>query len=219
MDKSKGVKVSKYIKVAVIIGLLLGLSFMLFRAKPAVPLTESEVAVCGQGEGCTISEKRVQGFNVGDQIPNLELQKFDGQTVSLYDQLAGKDKFILSLAVDWCSDCERQDEKLNQYYKLLPENYGAAVVFVDYSSADGTKTTNKAQANEYVDAMDYVFPTFWDEGNKIANDFGGVLATPTNIVLDENGIIKAKTEEIDMDILFGKNNAEYDPAIISSTQV
>lgn len=201
--------------IAIVVLIAISVSaYLMLKPAAAVPINEDEAAVCGIGEGCTISDKRVQGFNVGNQIPNIELTDFNGETTMLYDLLAGKDKFILSLAADWCSDCERQDEKLNQYYDQLPENYGAAVLFVDYTSSDGTKTTNEEQSKQYVEDKQYVFPTFWDENNEIAKDFGGVLATPTNIVLDENGIIKAKTEEVDMDILFNTNDVDYSPAIL-----
>lgn len=165
--------------------------------------------VCGQGEGCEVSTRRSQGYAVGDQLPNFELVDFDGNSVYLYDLLEGKDKFILSLAVDWCSDCERQDQKLDQYYNDLPQNYGAAVLFVDYTSRDGSKTTSYEQTVEYLNEKNYSFPYYWDTDNQISENFGGVLATPTNIVLDENAIIKAKTEEIDMDILFATNDQEY----------
>lgn len=205
---------NKFIIIFVLIIAIAVIGFVTLKPTAAVPLSDDANAVCGQGEGCSISEKRVQGFNVGDQLPNLELTTIDGETTNLYDMLEGKDKFILSLAVDWCSDCERQDEKLNEYYNDLPENYGAAVVFVDYTSSDGTKTTNKEQTAAYLEDKQFVFPTFWDEGNVIAEDFGGVLATPTNIVLDGDAVIKGKTEEIDMDILFNTNDAEYNPAIL-----
>ncbi len=212
--ESKGKMKKTIIAIIIVAVLVLGGGYFVLKPTPAVPLSEEDNAVCGLGEGCTISDKRVQGFNVGNQVPNLELITFDGETEYLYDMLEGKDKFILSLAVDWCSDCERQDQKLDEYYQDLPDNYGAAVVFVDYSSADGTKTTNKQQAKQYVEEKDYVFPTFWDEGNVIAEDFGGVLATPTNIILDENAVIKGKTEEVDMDILFNTNDTDYDPQIL-----
>ncbi len=198
----------------VVVAILLIAGFLVLKPKQAVPLAPETEEVCGLGEGCSISDKRVIGYQVGNQLPNLELQTFDGKITNLYDALEGKDKFILSFAVDWCSDCERQDEKLDQYYSKLPDNYGAAVVFVDYTSSDGTKTTNKEQTLEYVEDKQYSFPYYWDEGNKIAEKFGGVLATPTNLVLDENAIIKAKTEEIDMDILFSTNESTYEPAIL-----
>lgn len=195
--------------IAIIQAVVIGGYLYTNRSIPTEELVTGEDSTCGQGEGCEVSSRREQGFEVGDQLPNLTLYTFDGQVTSLYDMLEGKDKFILSLAVDWCSDCERQDQKLNEYYSKLPDNYGAAVVFVDYTSKDGTKTTNKQQAENYVKEKGYSFPYFWDEGNVIADKFGGVLATPTNIILDENAIIKGKTEEIDMDLLFATNDEEY----------
>ncbi len=200
------------IKISFIIVSILFILLVLFNSinfinnnRPIEELSQTN-AVCGQNEGCEVKSNRVKGFNVGEQIPNLELIDFEGNKSYLYDMIKGKDKFVLSLAVDWCSDCQRQDKKLNEYYpRLKEENKGAAVIFVDYSSKDGSKTTNKEQSKEFNKKMNYSFPVFWDEDNKIANSFGGVKATPTNIVLDENGIIKAKTEEIDMDILLLDN--------------
>lgn len=165
----------------------------------------SDNSVCGKNQGCELENKRYKGFEVGDQIPNIELIDFKGNKTNLYDLLKGKDKFILSLAVDWCSDCKRQDEKLNKYYDNLGDDKGAAVLFVNYTSKDGSKKTNKDQAKKFVEDQNYNFPTFWDEEDIISKKFGSVKATPTNIVLDGNGIIKAKTEEIDMDILFLDN--------------
>lgn len=205
---SKDRKIIILLSIIIIAGIAYtGVNYYLTH-KQVESLVASE-EVCGQGEGCEISDDRVQGFNVGDQVPNLELTDFNGETTNLYDMLEGKDKFVLSLAVDWCSDCQRQDRKLNEYYSDLPDNYGAAVLFVDYTSKDGTKTTDFNQTKTFIEDEAYSFPTFWDENNVIANDFGGVLATPTNIVLDENAIIKAKTEEIDMDNLFASNQEEY----------
>ncbi len=199
----------KYFLLIIIVISIIILYFSMFYQKPAITLA-SENDVCGIGEGCTINNKRKQGYNVGDQVPNIQFKKFDGTEVDLYDMLAGKDKFIISFAVDWCGDCERQNKKLNEYYNKLPNNYGAAVVYVDFTSADGSKTTNKKQALSYIENKQYVFPYFWDENNQISNLFGGIYATPTNIVLDENAIIKAKTEEIDMDILFETNEEDVE---------
>lgn len=213
--KDIGVKMkNKFIAGFILLIAIVVIGFISLKPTPAVPLNSEEAAVCGLGEGCSISDKRVQGYQVGNQLPNFELQTIDGQTVELYDLIEGKDKFILSLAADWCSDCERQDEKLNSYYNQLPENYGAAVVFVDYSSADGSKTTSKEQTAQYLAEKQYVFPTFWDEGNIIAKNFGGVLSTPTNIIINEDAVIKGKTEEVDMDILFHTNDADYAPEIL-----
>ncbi len=200
--------------VIVVLIVIVAVSYFVIKPKAAETLGSEANAVCTTGEGCSVSDKRVKGFNVGDQLPNIELTTFDGKVDNLYDLIKGKDKFIISLAVDWCSDCKRQDEKLDEYYNDLPQNYGAAVIFVDYTSSDGSKTTNYDQAKKFVEDEDYSFQTYWDRNNKIANKFGGVKATPTNIVLDENAIIKAKTEEIDMDNLFQTNETEYNDSFL-----
>ncbi len=200
--------------IIIVEALLFGAYLFATRPTEAEALTTSE-DVCGDGEGCSISDKRVQGFEVGDQLPNLEFETIDGDTTMLYDLLEGKDKFIISFTADWCSDCERQDEKLNEYYEDLPEEYGAAVMFVDYTSKDGTKTTDKEQVTQYLKEKNYTFPTFWDEDNIIADDFDGILATPTNIVLDGDAVIKAKTEEIDMDVLFQTNEETYNDEFLN----
>ncbi len=209
-------QIIKIVLILLVIELVIGIGYIyITKPKEATALSTDTVEVCGSGGGCSISDKRVQGFDVGEQLPNLQLIDIDGNTTMLYDLLNGKDKFILSLAADWCSDCQRQDDKLDEYYNDLPENYGAAVLFVDYSSNDGSKTTNKEQVATYLENEEYSFPTFWDEDNEIAGDFGGVLATPTNIVLDGDAVIKAKTEEIDMDVLFATNEEEYNKEFLT----
>lgn len=176
----------------------------------AQPLAATEDdAVCGQGEGCTLSKEAYVGFEVGDQIPNLELVDVDGNVTNLYDMVLGHDKFVLGLAADWCSDCHRQNEKLDEYYSSLEaQGYGAAVVFVNYSSADGSKTTNEQQMIDFINESDFSFPTFYDKDGAIIDQTGELNAVPYNFVLDENAIIKAKTSEIDMDNLFLDNSED-----------
>ncbi len=178
-----------------------------------------DAGVCGQGEGCDITKERYQGFETGEQIPDFTLTDFDGNETTAYELFEGKKKFVLSFAVDWCSDCERQDEKMSEYYDKLPDDYGFAVVFVDYTSSDGTKTTNKEQAKKYAQEKDYPFPVFWDEEQKISKKLGGIKATPTNLVIDEKFVIKAKTEEIDADILFTPNFAPNNEEVNKDAKV
>lgn len=175
------------------------------REKATALVNEEEI--CGQGEGCTLEKESYVGFDVGDQIPNLTLIDKDGKEQKLYDMVAGKDKFVLSLTADWCTDCYRQDKKLNEYYSSLEaKKYGAAVVLINYSSSDGTKTTNEEQMLDFIEQENYQFPIFYDKDGAIVEQYGKVYAVPFNFVLDENAIIKAKTTEIDMDNLLLENS-------------
>lgn len=182
----------------------------------AVEINKSDSTVCGQGEGCTLTDDVYQGLEVGNQIPNFDLITADGKVTKLYDLLKGKEKFVFNLSADWCTDCKRQNNKLNEYYKSLPDTYGAAVVYVEYNSASGdpTKTTNQEQMQKFVKDSDYTFPAFYDKDNVIADQIGIIEAVPMNYVLDENGVIKAITQEIDMDNLF-LDNGETPPVELS----
>lgn len=171
---------------------------------------KAETIVNGSSEYCQstgqcyeVGSNRYKGTDVGDQIPNLTLYKVDGKTDKLYDLLNGKSTFVVSFVADWCGDCLRQNQKLEQYYKNLSENVGVITVFVDYDSPSGikTKSTNEKQMIEYIKNNKSSYPMYYDKGGKIAEILGGIKATPTNFVLDQNGLIKIKAEEVDIDKL------------------
>ncbi len=176
---------------------------------PATPLATSDNEVCGLGEGCTLSKESFVGYNVGDQMPNVTLTSADGTETELYDLVKGHDRFILSLSADWCSDCGRQNRKLSEYYNNLEDmGYGAAVMYINYSSADGTHTTNEEQMINFINDMEYTFPAFYDKDGAFVSEYGPIYAVPYNFILDENAIIKGITSEIDADNLFLDNSEQ-----------
>jgi peroxiredoxin len=173
----------------------------------------NEESVCGEGGGCSLSDEVTYGFEVGDTIPNLTLTDFNGNEVMLYDLLEGKDKFILNLSVNWCSDCQRQNDKLQEYYTQLPENVGVAVVYVDFSKGDDpNKQASEELARQKIETEGYTFPTYYDYDQELLNEIEPT-AVPVNFVIDGSGEIKAHTQEIDMDILLQDNLETYNPII------
>lgn len=175
----------------------------------ATPLVTSEGEVCGQGDGCTLTKESYVGYNVGDQFPNITLVDVDGNETMLYDLVAGNDRFVLSLSADWCGDCKRQNAKLTEYYpELEAQGFGAAVLYVNYSSSDGSKTTNEEQMIGFINEMNYSYPAFYDKDGEFVSDYGSLYAVPYNFILDKNGIIKGITAEIDADNLFLDNAEE-----------
>lgn len=149
------------------------------------------------------------GYQVGERIPNLKLTKADGSVENLYDLIEGKEKFILNLSADWCSDSQREKDKLNKVYKdLVSDKVGVAVVYVNLSKDDSTKQTDINQIKSYIKDSNFTFPTFVDQNDELLNKFN-ITSVPTNIVLDKNGIIKGHTEEIDMDNLLLDNSDDF----------
>ncbi|WOO87940.1 redoxin domain-containing protein [Mollicutes bacterium LVI A0039] len=172
----------------------------------ASPLAADD-GTCGAGEGCTLSKQAYVGYNVGDQFPNIALIDAEGNETMLYDLVEGNDKFVLSLAADWCGDCKRQNQKLDEYYPALADQgYGAAVMYVNYSSSDGSKTTSEEIMVDFINEMNYSFPAFYDKDGAFIKEYGGLSAVPYNFILDENAIIKGITAEVDADNLFLDNS-------------
>lgn len=149
------------------------------------------------------------GFKVGQRIPNLKLHTSDNKEESLYDLIEGKEKFVLNFSADWCSDSQREKDKLEKVYPDLEKNnIGVAVVYVNLSKDDPNKTTSIKQIKQYLEDSNFSFPTFIDMNDELLNKLD-ISSVPTNIILDKNGIIKGHTEEIDMDNLLLENQEEF----------
>ncbi len=189
-------------------------------ANEVYPNMASDNEVC-QGEAASKAEdedkaenkpkpKKIKtGYDVGERFPNVELTDIDGNTSKLYDLMEGKDKFIINLSADWCSDSQREKDKLNQVYpELEKENIGIAVVYVNLSKPDKGITTNIEQIKNYLTESNFVFPTYIDYNDELQKNLN-LSSVPTNIVLDKNAIIKGHTEEIDMDNLLLDNSEEF----------
>ncbi len=157
-----------------------------------------------------ITEKPIPiGTKVGERMPNLKLTTSDGKTEYLYDLMEGKEKFILNFSADWCSDSQREKDKLDQVYGDLAANkVGVGVVYVNLSKADSDKQTSIPQIENYLTNSNFSFPTYIDYNDKLQKEFA-ISSVPTNIILDKNAIIKGHTEEIDMDNLLLENSDSF----------
>ncbi|MGL4588664.1 MAG: TlpA family protein disulfide reductase [Mycoplasmatales bacterium] len=173
-------------------------------------VVEEGFQLCGPDGGCSLNEEVQKGYDVGNQIPNLELTDFDGKKVMLYDLVKGKKKFVLNFSTYWCDDCHREKQKMNEYYPTKPDEIDMAVVYINRppnKERDMKPEAVKENTIKYLDENKYTFPTFYDESSKLQEDLK-VYRVPFNIVLDENAIIKAKVEETDFDNLISSNNEE-----------
>lgn len=170
--------------------------------------------VCNSESSCIVKPRSEIGTQVGYTIDNYTLTSLDGEQVKLYDLIKGKDKVIISLEASWCSDCHRQDTKYNQMYESLPDDVLVIPVFTSYSKEDDvTKTSNLANSQTYMEENNYEFDAYYDVDDVLWEDFDAV-GTPTNIVIDGNGVIKAISLEYDLDILLLENTDELEYPVI-----
>lgn len=175
------------------------------------PLVNDKLEVCSKGSGCEIDTTISVGYNVGDQMPNVELETFDGKHVKLYDLVRGNEVFILNLGVDWCSDCKREKKKMNAFYEILEkQDHQYNGKKTDVASIFIMRKTNEKNTRSYVEKENFLFPTYLDREKKLQTAFH-VSFTPTNIILDKNARIKSISAEIDFDNLIQKNLEHFVP--------
>lgn len=198
------------ILLIVVIGFIISFSYIKMNgSKVTYPNMDNTSEVCGSGEGCNVEDNRQIGYEVGNHFPNIELTDINGKTSKLYDLMEGKDKFVLNLSVDWCSDCQREKDKLNKSYAKLEENnIGVAVVYINLSKDDAERSTNIKQIEDYLNTKKYKFPTYVDYNDDLLNTIN-VTSIPVNFILDKNAVIKSHSEEIDMDNLLLNNNQDF----------
>ena len=177
------------------------------------PLVDSDNVTCDPdaAEGCSISEgsEREVGFEIGYQIPNIELTDFNGESVMLYDQVQGYDKFVLNFSTYWCPDCQREKEKMQIAFEEGDDSIGYAVVYIPKPPSDEDLTEEDIfeLSQTYLSEEEYTFPVYFDYESELTDEIG-ISNIPHTFILDENAVIKAEAAEIDFDNLLSTNEDE-----------
>ncbi|MFV0246506.1 MAG: TlpA family protein disulfide reductase [Mycoplasmatales bacterium] len=157
---------------------------------------------------CSVTDIYKNGYSIGNIFPDRTITTLDGKDVQLYDLISGHDKVIITLEASWCSDCHRQNQKLIDNYKDIPDNVLIIPMFTNYSSkVHEDKVADIDTTKEYVKelGLDQIgIPIYFDYDDFFLNKFLAA-GTPTNIVLDDKAMIKAITLEYDIDILLQEN--------------
>lgn len=116
----------------------------------------------------------------GTPSPFFSLMGLDGKQ---YDVGGKRDKpLLLNFWASWCDPCKEEAPelvKLADKYKDSLDVYGVNVTF--YDKLDDAKA--------FVKNYGYTFPVLLDEKEEVYSRFNGV-AFPTNVLIDENGIIQ-----------------------------
>lgn len=184
---------------------------------PLVQEVDGQNLVCDPNDssGCVIDEDKTVGYEVGQQIPNLQITDYDGNTYNLYDLVIGHDRFVLNFSTYWCPDCSREKEKMDIAFQEFGDSIGYAVVYVNIPSHDTPDMTNEEilqNTEDYLAENAYTFPTYYDYDDEYVDLFG-IQAIPYNIILDENAVITAKSQEIDFDNLLSENKDQINPQL------
>jgi len=119
--------------------------------------------------------------NAGQLAPDFEITQFDGTKFKLSDY-KGKKSVYLVFWNTWCTFCMKKIPKL----KAAQENLSDDIQII------AVNTTNKdtlEDSLEFQKRFEINYPLAFDEG-KIVTDLYNVWGTPTEFIIDINGIIQ-----------------------------
>jgi thioredoxin-dependent peroxiredoxin len=122
-------------------------------------------------------------LQVGSPAPAFQLADQNGQVVSLAS-LKGK-PVLLNFWATWCPFCQAERPAIQQIYNNW-QSKGLVVLTADLIGTLPTETS--ANLISFMNSHGYTFPVLMDTNAAVAKAYG-VKATPTNVLIDKNGII------------------------------
>jgi len=117
---------------------------------------------------------------VGKAAPEFELTSLDGSTLKLSQYLGHP--VVVNYWATWCEPCKEEMPLLQRSY----EKNGPALIVLGVDAGEGA-----ADVARFVDDLGLTFPILRDNDYKVESMFG-ILAYPTTVFIDSNGIIQAR---------------------------
>ena len=128
--------------------------------------------------GFAIASGASQPPQVGNPVPDFELEAFDGSSMNLAEY-RGK-VVIVNFFASWCSPCRLEAADLEQSWREY-QNRGVQFLGIAYKDAD-----SKAQA--FLTEYGVTYPSTAERGNKTARAYG-LTGVPETFVIDQDGIL------------------------------
>ncbi|MEL6759416.1 MAG: redoxin domain-containing protein [Myxococcota bacterium] len=116
--------------------------------------------------------------------PSFTLETLAGGTLDS-KELAGKPA-VVNFWATWCVPCVQEHGLLQSAARY----YQGSATFIGIVYQD-----EKDPANEYLERYGNQFTQLWDEGSKVAIDFG-VAGVPESFIIDGDGVVRFKQEGV-----------------------
>lgn len=121
-------------------------------------------------------------LTIGDPAPGFELRALTGEKVRL-SQFAGQ-PVLLNFSASWCPGCRAEAPLLQELHTSHPE---LVILLVDMKEP-------RNDVKDFAEEFGMTFPVLLDLDGRVSNQYQ-VLAIPTGLFIDQEGIIRAKLIE------------------------
>jgi cytochrome c biogenesis protein CcmG/thiol:disulfide interchange protein DsbE len=130
--------------------------------------------------GISLIRSQEGHIQVGDQVPDLALQTFEGETIEFAD-LRGQ-VVVVNFWASWCTPCEQEAAELQQAYERYRDD-GVVFLGVDYVDTE-------TEAKEYLAKFGITYPNGPDLGTRISQAFR-IRGVPETYIIGPDGELAA----------------------------
>ncbi len=131
-------------------------------------------------------EKNLQTVAIGQKAPDFTMTNINGKRTNLYNYLRGKKFLLIDFWASWCRPCREE----NPNVVIAKEKFNSKGFDVLGVSLDKNgKDWKEAVKNDYLNWEQVSDLKMWD--NEAAKLYM-ISAIPSNVLIDDNGIIIAK---------------------------
>jgi len=128
---------------------------------------------------------------VGDIAADFSIARMDGSTFKLSDY-KGKKAVNLIFWATWCPNCKEEIPALNTLHKTHSDDIEMLAINVTVN--DSIKRVHHYQKRHNVS-----YPLAFDENRQVTKRYS-VMGTPTQFIIDINGVIRYRAAETPEDI-------------------
>jgi peroxiredoxin len=136
---------------------------------------------------------RGYAYDVGEKAPDFKVSTVDGKQISYPTDLKGKKPVYIVFWATWCLICKKELPNVEKLYKEMGDKIQFIGINVGINERIEDVTT-------YVKKNKLTFPIVYDVDTELTDLFW-VRFTPTNLIIDRNGVIKFKKAEMPKDHL------------------
>ncbi|WP_414732167.1 TlpA family protein disulfide reductase [Acetobacterium carbinolicum] len=126
-----------------------------------------------------------ENCNLYEQLPEFTFTSENGDVHSIRE-FQGK-KLVVVFWASWCSDCHEEMPMIMKYQEIANQYDNVQIILID--KLDNDKET-KEQAKQYLKENNITIETYYDD-ELAAYNLLGMHNIPTNLFIDEQGILKA----------------------------